>query len=145
MSMMDPGLKLPLLVMAKTVCALLGSGGVGGLGITTGRKVSPQADQRRIRDNTPESASVRSTVVGTRVQRVGMLGFGRIFYCKWQERRALGRDVVGSFQSKKYSRSSGGPSAKCQVPTAVSSQALLRPVLRAGAASRAEVAAAAGF
>src|SRR5437588_10058223 len=106
--MIDPGLNLPLLVMARTLCALLGSGGFGGLGMTTGRKVSPQADQKRIEHITAESPSVRNTVVSTRARKVGMMGFGRIFYCKWQERRALGRDIVGSFPSNKYSRSQAG-------------------------------------
>ena len=69
------------------------------MGMTTGRKVSPQADQKRIEHITAESPSVRNTVVSTRARKVGMMGFGRIFYCKWQERRALGRDMMVSILS----------------------------------------------
>ena len=61
-----------MLVMANAKCALLGSGGVGGLGITTGRNVSPQADQKKIEPRNVIRARLRNGVVSIRelVERV---------------------------------------------------------------------------
>ena len=60
-----PGFAGPLLFTTKTARKLLESGGAGGVGITTGRNVSPQPAHSRIGNRTTARSGLRKNLIGT--------------------------------------------------------------------------------